>query len=433
MFTKKTVKDIDVKGKTVLLHGELDAPLNSEGTKLTSDFRVKATIPTIKYLQEQGCKIVLISKLGRPDGKVDPKQSLKPVADCLSKLLGEEVKFVSDCIGDEVKKATRDLQAGSIVLLENLRFHPEEEADDENFAKQIASDSGAEVFVQDCFALAHRKEAGTTAITKCLPAVAGLHLEKEVTSLMNVMDNPKRPLMALIGGAKISDKIDLLNRFMDIADIVAVGGAMSNTFALAEGVDMGKSKVEPESVEIAKDIMAKARAKAKDGSFVFYVPQDGIAATSLDSSAKTRIVDWGTHAIADIENYPKTPPKQASVVGKEEMILDIGPFSAAFIAGSMQLAGTVIWNGTMGVTEVKSIQTATGPFSHGTEAVVEAMLGQFGHRPYTVVGGGDTAGYVTEQGLENSFDHVSTGGGAGMDLLSGKKLPAVEALLDKDK
>lgn len=433
MFTKKTVKDIDIDGKTVLMHGELDAPLNSEGTEVTSDFRIKASIPTIKYLQEHGCRIVLISKLGRPDGKVDPKQSLKPVAKRLSKLLGEEVAFVNDCIGEEVKKTCAKLKPGQVVMLENLRFYPEEEADDQNFAKQMAVDTGAKVFVQDCFALAHRKEAGNTAISKCLPAVAGLHLEQEVVELLQVMENPKRPLMALIGGAKISDKIELINRFMDIADIVAIGGAMANTFVLAEGVKVGKSKVEKDNIEIAKDIMAKARKKAKNGSFVFYVPQDGVAAISIESAAKTRIVDWGTHVIADIENYPKTPPKQASLVDGDEMILDIGPFSAAFIAGSMQLAGTVIWNGTMGVTEVKSLQTATGPFSHGTEAVVEAMLGQFGHRPYTVVGGGDTVGYVTERGLEDHFNHVSAGGGAGMDLMSGKTLPAVEALLDKDK
>lgn len=433
MFTKKTVKDVDIDGKTILMHGELDAPLNSEGTEVTSDFRIKASVPTIKYLQKHGCKIVLISKLGRPDGKVDPKQSLKPVADRLSDLLDDEVVFVNDCVGEEVKNATSQMQPGQVVVLENLRFHPEEEEDDATFAQRMADDTGAEVFVQDCFALSHRKEAGNTAITKCLPAVAGLHLEKEVVGLLEVMENPKRPLMALIGGAKISDKIELINRFIDIADIVAIGGAMANTFVLAEGVEVGKSKVEKDNIETAKEIMAKARKKAKNGSFVFYVPQDGVTSTSLEPTAKTRIVDWGTHAIADIENYPKVPPKEASLVGEDEMILDIGPFSAAFIAGSMQLAGTVIWNGTMGVTEVKSLQTATGPFSHGTESVVEAMLGQFGYRPYTVVGGGDTVGYVTGRGLEDHFNHVSAGGGAGMDLMSGKSLPAVEALLDKDK
>jgi phosphoglycerate kinase len=238
--------------------------------------------------------------------------------------------------------------------------------------------------------------------------------------------------MALVGGAKIADKIDMLHRFIDIADVVAIGGAMSNTFLLAAGVEIGKSLAEPDDVPLAREIIEKAKAKAREGRFVFYIPQDGVVATEIDSHTTTRIVDWGTHVIADIESYPKVPPPEASKVADDERILDIGPFSGAFIAGSMQLANTVVWNGAMGVTEVEALQAQTGPFSQGTELVVEAMLGQFGHTPQTIVGGGDTVGYIEDRNLVDHFRHVSTGGGASMELMSGKKLPGVEALLNRE-
>lgn len=426
-FNKKTIKDVHLAGKTVLVRADYNVPL--QGNRITDDYRIKKSLPTLKYLLEKDCKIVICSHLGRPSGKDDSSTSLEPVAKRLSELLDKKVGFAKDCISDEAKKKIADLEKGSVLLLENLRFYEEEEDNNDAFAARLAE--GVDFFVQDGFGVVHRAHASTDAITKHVPSVAGLLIENEVSSIKKAMDEPVRPLMAIIGGAKISDKIGLLERFIDIADVVAVGGAMSNTLLLAEGIKVGESLTEPDDVHLARSIMSKARAKAKKGKFVFYVPQDGVVSKEMDSNTVTRIVDWGTHIIADIESYPRQPSKESGVVASDEKILDVGPFSGAFIAGSMQLAGTVIWNGAMGVTEVKALQTATGPFSHGTELIVEAMLGQFGHRPHTVVGGGDTVGYIEGRGLVDHFDHVSTGGGASMELMSGKKLPGVEALLDK--
>ena len=288
----------------------------------------------------------------------------------------DKVTFAPDCIGSEAEKAVADLQPGHVLLLENLRFHPEEEQNDEQFAGKLAS--LAEVFVQDGFGVVHRAHASTVAITKFLPSVAGLLLEKEVDTITNVMENPKRPLMAVIGGAKISDKIDILNKFIDIADIVAVGGAMANTFLAAEDIQVAKSMIELEDINVAKDIIQKARDKAKDQQFVFYLPQDGVVASKIDKTSPTRIVDWSAHVIADIENYPKRPANEASQIKEDEMILDIGPFSGSFIAGSMQLANTVVWNGTLGVAEATGLQGPIGPYAHGTQLVIEAIFGQFG-------------------------------------------------------
>jgi 3-phosphoglycerate kinase len=431
MFTKKTVKDIDVAGKTILLHAELDTPLTSDGQAVASDFRIKSTLPTIQYLKAQGCKVVLISKLGRPDGKPDPRQSLRPVAAALSRLLNEDIIFVEDCIGDAVKHVVADMQPAQVIMLENLRFHPEEEANDTDFARTIAQDAGADYFVNDCFALAHRKEAGNDAITRILPSVAGLHLADEVDSITKAIENPEHPLMAIIGGAKISDKIEILNKFIEIADIVVIGGAMANTFLAAKDITIGKSKFEPGDVQLAKDIMRKAAEKARNGSFVLYIPQDGVVASSLDKTAKTRIVDWDAHVIADIENYPKTPSHNERIIADNEMILDIGPFSGAFIAGTIQLARTVIWNGTMGVTEVPALHGPIGPFAHGSQLIIDALAGEYGNRPFSLIGGGDTVGYLEQRGLTEVFDHVSTGGGASLELMAGRILPGVASLQDK--
>ena len=428
MFTKKTIRDIDLNGKAVLMRADYNVPL--EKGKITDDYRIKKSIPTIQYLLEQNVRLIICSHLGRPEGKPNPDESLFPIAKRLGELLGpEKVTFVKDCIGEEVKKAVNSLQPHTILLLENLRFHVEEEKNDENFARELAS--LAEIFVQDGFGVVHRAHASTEAITHFLPSVAGFLLEKEVDTITNVMENPSRPLMAVVGGAKISDKIEVLNKFIDIADIVAVGGAMSNTFLAAEGIPVAKSMVEAEDISVAKDIIAKARQKEKAQHFVFYLPQDGVAAHKIDKSSPTRIVDWSAHVVADVENYPKRPPTDASRLKEGEMLLDIGPFSGSFIAGSMQLANTVIWNGAMGVTETPSLQGPVGPYAHGTQLVIEAILGQFGHRPFSVVGGGDTVGYVEQLGLVDAFDHVSTGGGASLELMAGRKLPGVEALQDK--
>jgi phosphoglycerate kinase len=246
------------------------------------------------------------------------------------------------------------------------------------------------------------------------------------------MENPNRPLMAVIGGAKIADKLDILYRFIEISDFVAIGGAMANTFLLAEGIHIGASKADYGDVPTAKQILEKAREKSKHQSFIFYLPQDGVVADKIDKAASTRIVDWSAHIIADVENYPKRPPHEASYVREHELILDIGPFSASFIAGAMQLADTVVWNGTLGVTETAGLQGPIGPYAQGTDLVMEAMTGQFGHRPYTLVGGGDTVGYVEHRKLVAAFNHVSTGGGASLELMAGHKLPGVDALINKD-
>ena len=427
-FYKKTVKDINIDGKTVLLRADYNVPL-AEGGKITDDFRIKQSVPTVEYLLSKNCKVVICSHLGRPDGKRNKRFSLKPVAGHLEKLLGKKVEFAGDCVGAEAEQSVKALKPKQVLLLENLRFHAEEEANDDAFAKQLAS--LADVFVQDGFGVVHRAHASTDKVTKYLPSMAGLLLEKEVQALNAVIKNPKRPLMAIVGGAKISDKIDVLREFIKQADFVAIGGAMANTFLKAEGIETGKSLTDADDLPLAKDIMKEARAEAKKRGFIFYLPQDGVVAKEIDKKSRTRIVDWSAHVVADIENYPKRPPRIASRVGDDERILDIGPFSGAFIAGSMQLAGTVIWNGAMGITEIPPLQGSTGPFAHGTELIVEAMLGEFGHRPFSVVGGGDTVGYVEDRRLTGNFDHVSTGGGAALDLMAGKKLPGVEVLQDK--
>lgn len=427
MFSKKTVKDIGLKGKTVLLRADYNVPV--EHGKITDDYRVKQSLPTINYLLGQDAKLVICSHLGRPDGKANPAFSLAPVAKRLEKLLDRPVGFAHDCVGNDARKAARGLKAGQILLLENLRFHAEEEANDDGFAKELAS--LAEVFAQDGFGVVHRAHASTEAITRHLPSVAGLLLEKEVDTITNVMENPKKPLMAIIGGAKIADKIEILERLIKMADFVAVGGAMANTFLAAKGLDVAGSLYDKDQLKLAKDIMAKGEAEAKRRPFVFALPHDVVVAKKMDKAAATRIVDFSTQSLADIENYPKRPPASASQLYKDEKILDIGPFSAAFYAGAVQQVKTVVWNGTMGVTEVGSLQGPIGPFAHGTQTVVEALLGDLGNKPFTVVGGGDTVGYVESRELTGLFGHVSTGGGASLELMSGHKLPGVEALMDK--
>ncbi len=427
MFTKKTVRDIELHDKTVLVRTDYNVPLNADGS-ISSDFRIKQSLPTIHYLLDQNAKIVICSHLGRPDGKVDAAFSLKPVATRLSELLEFDIDFTGDCIGDEAKQAISRLQPRQILMLENLRFHPEEEANDDNFAAQLAQ--GSEVFVQDGFGVTHRAHASTDAITRHLPSVAGLLLEKEVDTITNVMNNPKKPLAAVIGGAKVADKIDVLYKFIEIADFIAIGGAMANVFLAAQGINIAKSKSDQSEIPIAKEILE--RAQAADKRLIFYLPQDGVVAKSREASAPTRIIDWSAHVIADIENYPRRPAESTRQIADDEMILDIGPFSGAFIAGGLQLAETVVWNGTMGVTETSGLQGPIGPFAHGTELLIEAMTGQFGNHPFSLVGGGDTVGYIETRKLTDSFNHVSTGGGASLELMAGRTLPGVNALMEKD-
>lgn len=428
-FTKKTIKDISLHGKTVLIRADYNVPLKDG--KIADDYRIKQSVPTIEYLIKNKCKVVICSHLGRPKGKRDLKYSLAPVANRLKKLLGHQVFFVGDSNGRSVESAVTGLNQGQVLLLENLRFYAEEEDNDKEFAKKLAS--LADIFVEDGFGVAHRAHASTEGITHYLPSVAGLLLEKEINIITDVMKNPKRPLMAIIGGAKIADKIEIIDTFIKTADVVAIGGAMANTFLRAKGVDIEKSLSDPKEVPIAKNIIKKAEKESSLRPFVFFTPHDSVAVSSIKKTAKTRIVDWTAHVIATLENYPKRPPKEAGRLEKDEIIVDIGPYSGAFIAGSMQLSNTVIWNGTMGITETPAIDGPVGPFAHGTETVIEALMGEFGHKPYSLIGGGDTSAYVQERGLVDCFNHVSTGGGASLDLMAGKKLPGVEALQDKGK
>jgi phosphoglycerate kinase len=430
MFKKKTLRDYNIDNKVVLLRADYNVPLDKNG-EVSSDYRITQSVPTIKALQEKNCKIVICSHLGRPKDSDDKQFSLKPVAKKLSKILNQNVLFAPDCLSQEIPETVKNMKHGEIILLENLRFYENEEANDKDFADKLVKLSSAEVFVQDGFGVVHRAHASTDAITKIIPSVSGLLLEKEVNTITDIMENPKHPFMAIIGGAKISDKIDIIYKFIEKADIIAVGGAMANTFLLANGLNVGDSLVDKNELDIAQDIIEKARQESKKRKFVFYLPQDGVVAEKIDITAKTRIVDWDAHVIAEIEAYPKKPSRTTETVKNNEQILDIGPFSGAFIAGATQLVDTVIWNGTMGVTETQAIKGPIGPFAHGTETVIEALVGQYGNKPFTVVGGGDTTGYLESRGLNDMFNHVSTGGGASLELMSGKALPGVEALWDK--
>ncbi|MGH7234268.1 MAG: phosphoglycerate kinase [Candidatus Saccharimonadales bacterium] len=427
MFTKKTIEDVPISGKTVLVRTDFNVPIKDG--KILDTYRIKQALPTIKYLLDHDAKLILISHLGRPDGQVKSEFSLRPLAPALQRMLGVKVEFAKDCIGKPVEAALAKLEGGGVVLCENLRFHPEEEKNSESFAKQLSKP--ADLFVQDGFGVVHRKHASTDAITHYLPSVSGFLLKREVDTISEVIANPSRPLMAIIGGAKIADKLDLIKKFIEISDIVAIGGAMGNTFLSAQGVFIGDSLVDSDDLPLARDIISLADKQAKQRRFIFVLPRDVVVAEKIESDAATRIVDFSTHVVAEIENYPRRVPHGATSLYRHEKILDIGPFSGSFIAGAMQQVSTVVWNGTMGVTEVPALLGPSGPFAHGTELIVDALIGQFGHRPYSLVGGGDTVGYIESRGLIDQFNHVSTGGGASLELMAGRKLPGVEALEDK--
>jgi 3-phosphoglycerate kinase len=433
LFTKKTVRDVELTGKQVLLGSDYNVPMD-KGV-IADDYRIKQSLPTIKYILEQHPrKLIIMSHLGRPKGQVDPALSLAPVAKRLGELLNAEVRFAPDCIGEAAKKIVDELPEGGIVLLENLRFHPEEEKNDDGFAHQLAETSGAEIFVENAFGNAHRSHASTVAIAKIVMGVAGLLVEKEVDTITNAMQQPIHPLVAVVGGAKISDKIEVLNNFIDKADAVAVVGALGNNFLLAEGIKLGRSLVEPDVLDTTKEILQKAREAEKTRNFCFFVPVDGVVSTTQDGTQPTRVVDFASHTLADIQAYPKKPDPPSYEIADGEMILDIGPISAARIAGAIELSNTVIWGGPCGMTETKGSSGASDPFSHGTHVIVDSMIGASNNhqnKPFSVVGGGDTAEYIESEGLLEDFNHVSTGGSASLDLMAGKTLPAVDVLWDK--
>jgi phosphoglycerate kinase len=427
LFTKKTIKDINLGGKTVLLRADYNVPL-ADG-KVSDDYRIKQSLPTVKYLLEKADKLIICSHLGRPKGKVDKLYSLEPVAKQLEKLSGKKVIFVHNCVGPEVEAGLKKLKSGQILLLENLRFHPEEETNNEEFAKSLAS--VADIFVQDGFGVVHRDNASTDAVTHYLPSVAGFLLEKEVDTITDVMKKPKRPLVAVVGGAKVQDKLEIIEQFIGLADFVAVGGALANPFLVARGIDVEESLFEDDELRLAREIFKKAKEEAKKRNFIFAIPHDVVVSTKADKLSPTRVVDFTSNNFVDVMYYPKRVPAAATKLRADEMILDIGPFSSSFIAGAIQLSETVIWNGTLGMTETKSVEGPIGPYAHGTQTLIEAITGDLGHKPFSVVGGGDTVGYLESRGILSSFNHVSTGGGASLELMSGHKLPGVEALMDK--
>lgn len=406
-FDKKTVEDIDVNGLTVLVRVDYNVPLNNSG-EITNNLRIKASLPTINYLLESGAKVVLISHLGRPEGQRNDKYSLEPVAAELARLLpDEDVVFVGDSIGQEVRGVIEENDARSITLLENLRFYPGEESNDSNFAKQLVDSTGADWFVQDGFAVVHRAHASTSAITKLLPSVAGFLLEHEVNSILSAVDNPTRPFLSIIGGAKISDKIGLIKKFIEKADHIIIGGAMANTFLQYKGFNVGKSLVEPGQESVISDIYKTLEEKVgaeKVDEFII-LPKDVVVARDVDNSKNSRT-------------------KGVSEVSSDDVIFDIGPKTIDEIKSLVNSAKTVIWNGTLGMTEVSE-------FARASKQVAES-IGQSREKT-TIIGGGDTAGFVEnlkEEDPSLRFSLVSTGGGASLELMSGDKLPGVESLLD---
>lgn len=404
-FYKQTIRDLPVhhgKHYRVLVRVDYNVPLKDG--KVGDDLRIRAGLPTLQYLLEQGCSLVLMSHLGRPEGR-DLSCSLEPAADRLSELLGKKVIFVDDTIGDAAFQAVKKAPEGSVVMLQNLRFDPREEENDMEYAKAIARVAQADFFVQDGFGVVHRAHASTEAITHFLPSVSGLLLEKEYVTISQAMENPAHPFVAVLGGAKVSDKIKVVERFVKLADTVLVGGAMANTFLAYKGHVVGKSKAETDQKETLDSIYAAAHKKAGDDVDTFVVlPTDVAVGYELSDSEKR--VNKTVDQIAD-----------------DEMALDIGDKSIENYTAIIEKAKTVIWNGPLGMSEYDN-------FAHGSARVALSLAT---HPDITsIVGGGDTADFVLKWDANNggSFTHVSTGGGAGLDLMAGNKLPGVESLLD---
>jgi phosphoglycerate kinase len=402
-FYKKTVRDIELGGHTVLLRADYNVPLTEEG-KIADDYRITSSLATIKYLQQQNCRIVICSHLGRPDGKVNAKESLEPVATRLAELLGQHVAFVSESIGDQVIQAVKNLPKGQILLLENLRFHGGEEKNDRLFAQALAHDSGARYFVQDGFGVVHRAHASTSAVTEFLPSVAGLLLEKEVTTITGVMKDPERPMVAILGGAKISDKIKVIERFVTLADTVVIGGAMANTFLQYRGFPIGKSVHEDGLESIMKSIYGTAARKVEDVDGFLVLPIDVAVAAEISDSTRRMVVSRND-------------------VRSSEYILDVGPDSIQRIASIIADAKTIVWNGTMGMAEKEK-------FSYGSARTALAIAQN--EDATSVIGGGDTADFVLKWDVSGgaSFTHVSTGGGASLELMASEPMPGIDSLLD---
>jgi 3-phosphoglycerate kinase len=391
---KKFIKDVDVRGKTVFVRNDFNVPLNQK-QEITDDTRIRESLPTIRYLLENRARIVCSSHLGRPKGEVIPDCTLKPVAARLSELLDRQVLFNGETIGEKAESMKSGLKEGGICLLENLRFHPGETKNDETFARELAR--GIDVYVDDAFGSCHRAHASIEKITHLVPAaVSGFLLKKEIDYLSMATENPPQPYLLILGGAKVSDKIPLINHLLDKVNTVLVGGAMAYTFLLAKGIEVGKSKVEADYVNMCAEILAKAAAKGVN----FFLPVDHITAFSIDPHITIRITRSG------------------ETILHEMMGLDIGPGTVSLFSEEIQKAELIVWNGPMGVFEVDS-------FSGGTIEVAREVAAS---KAVSIVGGGDSVAAVRRAGVADKITHISTGGGASLEFLSGEKLPGIEAL-----
>ncbi len=398
-MNKMSIEDINIQNKRVLMRVDFNVPLDDK-LNITDDTRIKAAIPTIKYALDKQAKVVLMSHLGRPDGKIVEKARLKPVAKRLGELLGKNVIVLNDCIGDEVKKTVSLMKPGEVALLENLRFHAEEEKNDPNFAKELAS--LGDIFVNDAFGSAHRAHASTEGVTQYLPSVAGFLIEKEIEYLGRVLQNPSRPFISILGGAKVSDKIGLIENIMDKVEAIIIGGGMAYTFLKVQGINIGNSKLEKEKLDLAKEILNKAKEK----KVTISLPVDHIIADKFDASAQSKVTSDA--------NIPD------GWTG-----LDIGPKTIEIFKKILKPAKTIVWNGPLGVCEMK-------PFEKGSRDIANfiADLSASG-KTVSVIGGGDTAAAIFQFGLEDKMSHISTGGGASLEFLEGKILPGLAALKDK--
>lgn len=395
ILNKITIEDLELKGKRVFIRADFNVPLD-ENLKITDDRRIRSTLPTINYAIDEGAMVILASHLGRPKGKVSPRLSLQPVAKRLQRLLDKDVTFVEDCVGSQVENVVSKMKNGDVVLLENLRFHPEEEKNDEEFAKALAT--LADFYVNDAFGASHRSHASIVGITKFLPAAAGFLLKKEIEYLQGVVTNPVRPFVAILGGAKVSGKIGVLENLADKVDKVIVGGGMAFTFIKAMGYEIGNSLVEVDMLDLANRI----REKLIQNNVKFYLPVDCVIAQSMEPGVETKIVT-------------------TQEIPKGWLALDIGPASVRLFSEALQDAKTIIWNGPMGVFELDA-------FSRGTFAIARAVADAYA---LTIVGGGDTDLAVHRAGVSDSITFISTGGGASLQLLEGKELPGIAALSDK--